>query len=155
MGLNFLAKKHRICRLGNHSPGRRTRDDGEGEWYTFQRGLKWSLAYFKHCTFTTAIIAMRKACFNYTAYIEERGMTLNPVTRSKRCLGCEKKRNNAKQAKSITCYPRLFQSLTDHLESDGCVQDFIRGVSDLRFEKFYNLNDVMKKWWKRRKRAFV
>eukprot|EP00971_Amphidinium_carterae_P088232 1745301-Amphidinium_carterae.1 len=68
-------------------------------------------------------------------------MTLNPVLRSRRCLGCGKKRNNAKQPKSITCYPRLFQSLIGHLGSDGCVHDFIRGVDDLRFEQFYNLND--------------
>eukprot|EP00971_Amphidinium_carterae_P050547 995462-Amphidinium_carterae.1 len=125
------------------------------EWYTFRRGLEWSLAYFKNATPITAIVAMREACSNYVSYVGDRGMTLNAVMRSRRCLGCGKKRNNAKQTKSITCYPRLFQSLVDHIGSNGCVQDFIRGVDDLRFEHFYNLEDVMKKWWKRRKRSFV
>eukprot|EP00971_Amphidinium_carterae_P278741 5533537-Amphidinium_carterae.1 len=157
MGLNFLEKEHRVSFA---DMGITALEDAQEtmlkvEWYTFRRGLEWSLAYFQEASPITAIVAMREACTNYVSYVGERGMTLNPVMRSRRCLGCGKKRNNAKQAKSITCYPRLFQSLVGHLESNGCVQDFIRGVDDLRFEHFYNLDDVMKKWWKRRKRAFV
>eukprot|EP00971_Amphidinium_carterae_P351547 6492160-Amphidinium_carterae.1 len=157
MGLNFLEKEHR---LSFADMGITALEDAQEtmvkvDWYTFRRGLEWSLAYFKESSPITAIVAMREACSNYVSYVGERGMTLNPVMRFRRCLGCGKKRNNAKQAKSITCYPRLFQSLVGHLESSGCVQDFIRGVDDLRFEHFYNLEDVMKKWWNRRKRAFV
>eukprot|EP00971_Amphidinium_carterae_P270752 5372890-Amphidinium_carterae.1 len=157
MGLNFLEKEHRLTFA---DMGITALEDAQEtmvkvEWYTFRRGLEWSLAYFHNCSPITAIVAMREACSNYVLYVGDRGVTLNPVMRSRRCLGCGKKRNNVKQAKSITCYPRLFQSLTNHIESGGCVQDFIRGAEDLRFDHFYNLEDVMKKWWKRRKRAFV
>eukprot|EP00971_Amphidinium_carterae_P268628 5329150-Amphidinium_carterae.4 len=158
MGLNFLEKEHRLTLA---DIGITSLDDAQEtmvkvEWYTFRRGLEWSLAYFQDCNPITAIVAMREACSNYIAYIGDRGMTLNPVMRSRRCLGCGKKRNNAKRREKITCYPRLFQSLKDHLESDeGCVQDFIQGVGDLRFTQFYNPDEVMEKWWKRRKRAFV
>eukprot|EP00971_Amphidinium_carterae_P031543 621194-Amphidinium_carterae.1 len=64
------------------------------EWYTFRRGLEWSLAYFQNCSPITAIGAMREACSNYVSYVGDRGMTLHPVMRSRRCLGCGKKRNN-------------------------------------------------------------
>eukprot|EP00971_Amphidinium_carterae_P337009 6473636-Amphidinium_carterae.1 len=156
MGLNFLEKEHRLtCQ----DVGITAIDDAQEtllkvEWYTFRKGLEWALEHFEDHSVITAIVAMREACANYRLYVGDRGVTLSPVMPGRKCLGCGKKRNNTKRPQNLTCFPRLFQSLVGHLES-GCVHEFFQGTKDMKFEHFFNKNDVMKKWWKKRKRAFV
>eukprot|EP00971_Amphidinium_carterae_P214328 4253611-Amphidinium_carterae.4 len=73
---------------------------------------------------------------------------------ARRCLGCGKKRNNSKRTHNLTWFPRLFQSLTGHLEL-GYVHDFFQGAKDMKFQNYFNKTDVMNKWWDKRKRALV
>eukprot|EP00971_Amphidinium_carterae_P211883 4204685-Amphidinium_carterae.2 len=70
MGLNFLEKEHRLSCM---DMGITAIEDAQEtmlkvEWYTFRKGLEWSLSYFHDHSPITAIIAMREACTNYVSY---------------------------------------------------------------------------------------
>eukprot|EP00971_Amphidinium_carterae_P239176 4748039-Amphidinium_carterae.1 len=80
MGLNFLEKEQRLTFA---DMGITALEDAQEtmmkvEWYTFRKGLEWSLSYFHNCSPITAIVAMREACSNYVSYVGDRGVTLNP-----------------------------------------------------------------------------
>eukprot|EP00971_Amphidinium_carterae_P056226 1109536-Amphidinium_carterae.1 len=100
MGLNFLEKEHR---LSCADMGITAIEDAQEtmlkvEWYTFRKGLEWSLAYFQNCSPITAIVAMREACSNHVSYVGERGVSLNPVMRSRRCLNWVREEEEQRQA---------------------------------------------------------
>eukprot|EP00971_Amphidinium_carterae_P090861 1798464-Amphidinium_carterae.3 len=156
MGLNFLEKEHRLtCEdMGITAIHNAQETLLRVEWFTCRKGLEWSMAYFHDHSIITAIIGMREACANYGLYVGERGTSFWPEMHARRCLGCGKKRSNAKRTHNLTSYPRLFESLKGHLES-GCVHEFFQGAKDMKFQNYFNMTDVMRKWWNKRKRAFV
>eukprot|EP00971_Amphidinium_carterae_P330005 6462845-Amphidinium_carterae.2 len=112
MGLNFLEKEHRLTFA---DMGITALEDAQEtmlkvEWYTFRKGLEWSLAYFQNCSPITAVVAMREACSNYVSYVGDRGVTLNPVIRSRRCLGAGRRGTTLNKPRALHAFPDSFRA---------------------------------------------
>eukprot|EP00971_Amphidinium_carterae_P222710 4419955-Amphidinium_carterae.1 len=140
MGLNFLEKEHRLtCQ----DMGITAIDDAQEtllkvEWYTFRKGLEWALEYFE----------------NHSAVCGRSRSDPQPSDARKEVPWMRKEEEQCKTTAEPHLFPQALPQSGWTLES-GCVHEFFQGARDMKFEHFFNKNDVMKKWWKKRKRAFV